>query len=183
MSFPKRLERKTIYESRWINLYVDKVLMPSGKIIEAYHQLEYPYDGVVTLLHNTKNEICFIRSLRYTTQQVEWELPAGGRHAEEEIIETAAREVLEETGFVATNLRHVYSYKPSNGMAAHTLHVVFGDVEDQSPAVFDTDEVESVVWLDVPTIKTMILRNEITDGVALVPLLLFFQRSEDLNIG
>ena len=38
---PKRLERNTIYESDYICLYTDKVQLPSGYVIEKYHQLHY----------------------------------------------------------------------------------------------------------------------------------------------
>ena len=96
---PKRLDRKPIYESQWINLYIDKVLMPSGKIIEKYHQLDYPKDSITVLLFNAKSEICFIKSLRYTTQKIEWELPAGGVEKGEDVLAAAEREVMEETGF------------------------------------------------------------------------------------
>lgn len=36
--FPQRLDRRTIYESSWVSLYVDRVRMPSGAIVERYHR-------------------------------------------------------------------------------------------------------------------------------------------------
>lgn len=53
---PKKLQRKVIYKSKWINLYTDKVLMPSGKIIEKYHQLDYQKEAVVLVLENKKKK-------------------------------------------------------------------------------------------------------------------------------
>lgn len=113
---PKRLARKTIYESNWINLHVDIVKMPSGAIIKKYHQLDYPYESIGVLLLNEKNEVCLIESLRFSTQSIEWEVPAGGISEDENILDAAGREVLEEIGFKAEGLRHTYSYNPSNGM-------------------------------------------------------------------
>ena len=43
---PKRLERKVIYESDFVCLYADKVKLPSGYIIEKYHQVHYPKEAV-----------------------------------------------------------------------------------------------------------------------------------------
>ena len=80
MSFedmPKRLERKTIYESDYVCLYADKVEMPDGYIIENYHQVHYPKDAVSIVVFNEKDEILIIRSKRYTPMRIEWEVPAG----------------------------------------------------------------------------------------------------------
>ncbi|MFH1620764.1 MAG: NUDIX hydrolase [Patescibacteria group bacterium] len=169
---PKRLDRKPIYESQWINLYIDKVLMPSGKIIEKYHQLDYPKESITVLLLNTKSEICFIKSLRYTTQKIEWELPAGGVEKGEDVLAAAEREVMEETGFKTKALKLLYSYYPSNGMSNQNVHIVFGEVEDNKQVEFDTDEVKEIHWLSSDEIKKLIAKNEISDGISLMPLLL-----------
>jgi len=71
---PKRLSRKTIYKSQWINLHVDRVKMPSGKIIEEYHFIDLLTDGVVALMMNLKKEICLVKAYRYQTQKIAWEL-------------------------------------------------------------------------------------------------------------
>ncbi len=171
---PKRLDRKAIYESPWVNLYLDKVLLPSGKVIEEYHQLDYPKESVSVLLVNFRNEICFIRSLRYTTQKVEWELPSGGIDNGEDIITAACREVFEETGFNANDLKHIYSYNPSNGMSNQNVHVVLGKVDNTSQNEVDNDEVKEVRWLSEIKIKKLVAENDINDGISLLSLLLYF---------
>lgn len=171
---PKRLDRKTIYESQWINLYIDKVLMPSGKIIEKYHQLYYHKEGVVVLLFNSKGEICFIKSKRYTTQKIEWELPAGGIDKDEEILTAAKREVMEETGLTTNKLKLHYSYNPSNGMSNQSIHIAIGNVKNNIQAEFDTDEVKEIKWLSSDEVKNLIKRNDITCGVSLTTLLFYF---------
>jgi len=170
---PKRLDRKPIYESQWINLYIDRVLMPSGKIIEKYHQLDYPRESITVLLVNAKNEICFIKSLRYTTQKIEWELPAGGVEKGEDILAAAEREVIEETGFKAKALKFLYSYNPSNGMSNQKVHIIFGNTETGEQAKIDTDEVKEVQWLSEAEVKRLIAKKEISDGVSLITLLLY----------
>lgn len=169
---PKRLDRKPIYESQWINLYIDKVLMPSGKIIEKYHQLDYPKESITVLLINAKSEICFIKSLRYTTQKIEWELPAGGVENGEDILLAAEREVMEETGFKTKALKLLYSYNPSNGMSNQNVHIIFGNIETGEQAEIDIDEVKEIHWLSLSEVKELIANNEISDGISLMPLLL-----------
>ncbi len=171
---PKRLDRNTIYESPWINLHVDRVLMPSGKIIEKYHLLDYPNDCVVIVLTNQNNELCFIKSLRYTTQKIQWELPAGGIDKGEDILQAAKREVHEETGFTMKSATLRYSFNPSNGISNETAHVVIGEIDDSQQAAFDTDEVNEVHWLSHNKVKELINQNEITDGISLMAILLYF---------
>lgn len=173
---PKQLERKAIYESPWINLYIDKVQMPSGKIIDKYHQLDYPKESVVVLLVNSKGAICFIKSLRYTTQSEEWELPAGSVDKGEDVIEAAKREGIEETGFKVINLEEVYRFNPSIGMSNQLVHVLFGEVQDDKQDVIDEDEVRETNWLKKDQIQSMIAKNEIIDGISLLPLLLYFSK-------
>ena len=171
---PKRLNRKSIYKSPWINLYIDRVLLPSGRIIEKYHFLDYPKESVVALLQNTNKEILFIKSLRYTTQKVEWELPAGGIEKGENILEAAKRETEEETGHKPNNLKLIYSFNPSTGMSNQTVHVVFGKITDKPRINFDTDEVKNIKWLSETEVKKLIKKRKIADGISLISLLLHF---------
>ena len=179
---PKRLDRKIIYESQWINLYTDRVLMPSGKIIEKYHFLDYPNNSVVVLLSNNKNNICFIKALRYTTQQIQWELPAGGIDKDEGILKAAEREVLEETGFKTKALKLHYSFNPSNGLSNQIIHIVIGEINNSKQIYFDTDEVSEIHWLSPAKVKDLIANKEITDGVSLIALLLYFNDMSHKNI-
>lgn len=180
---PKRLDRKKIYESQWINLYTDRVLMPSGKIIEKYHFLDYPNDSVVVLLTNDKDEICFIKALRYTIQQIQWELPAGGIDKAEDVLKAAEREVLEETGFKTKALKLRYSFNPSNGMSNQTTqHVVVGKIDDSKQVDFDTDEVNETHWLSIAKTKELVENKAISDGISLIAILFYLNDVSHKNI-
>ena len=44
--FPERLDRNKVYECGIFSLYTDKVKLPSGYIIEKYHQIHHHHEGV-----------------------------------------------------------------------------------------------------------------------------------------
>ncbi|MDQ7798841.1 MAG: NUDIX hydrolase [Candidatus Edwardsbacteria bacterium] len=169
---PVRLSREIIYQSKWVNLYADKVRFLDGSIIEKYHVVSFDNGAVGVVVENDKDEILLIESYRYIPQSIGWEIPAGGMDDNESILDTAVREVHEETGYSIANCQHIYSYNPSNGSSDQVFHVV------QAKAVncvgkFDTNEVKSIKWFSKIEIREMIHRREIVDGFSLTGLLVY----------
>ena len=97
-SLPQRLSTKTIYESDWVCLSADRVKMPDGTVIEAYHRLHYPSESVCVVPFNKRGEVLLIQSKRYIVGGLEWEVPAGYMDPGETAESAAARECREETG-------------------------------------------------------------------------------------
>lgn len=173
---PKRLHRKTIYQSPWVSLHLDRVEMPSGHIIEEYHFLNFPSEGVMIVVTNKKNEICMIKSPRYPTQTLEWEIPGGLMDEEEKPEETAEREVWEETGYKIKNMRTVYSCHPLNSFSDKRVHTIFAELASEEQSDFDINEVSEVRWFTDEEVKKMIRNQEISDGQSLLALLLYFNQ-------
>ena len=172
--FPKRLDRNVIYESDWVSLYLDKVKMPSGYVIESYHQLHYPHHSVAVVIVNEKNEIMMIQSKRYTTKRLEWEIPAG-RVEENESPEVAARrECMEEAGCKLKDLTYLCCQNPSNGMSDLTIHV-FGARVDAENMHFDENEVQQKCWMPKEQVLAMLKTNQTQCGVSMLGLLYAMQ--------
>ncbi len=167
---PKRLQRKTIYESKWLNLHVDKVQMPSGHIIEEYHFLDFPAEGVMIVVTNKKGEICMIKSPRYQTQTLQWEIPGGLMEEGENPKETAKRETFEETGYQIKNMRTIYSCHPLNSVSDKKIHIVFAELAAKEQSDYDLNEVSEVRWFSFQEVKKMIQNKEISDMETLLPL-------------
>jgi ADP-ribose diphosphatase len=171
---PERLSRNIIYQSPWVNLYLDTVKFPNGLLIEKFHLLDFPRAAVTAIVEEDSGNILFARICRYTSGTTEWELPAGGVETGETEIEAARREVLEETGYTSDGHELIYSYYPMNGSANKRFHVVHCNaisyVQD-----FDRNEVSETRWFTKDEIKQMIEEKVITDGFTLTALLLWLQ--------
>jgi ADP-ribose pyrophosphatase len=166
-----RLSRTVIYESPWVNLYVDRVELPGGAIIERHHLLGFDRTAVMALVENEAGDILFVRVPRYATGRADWELPAGGAEPGEALIDAVRREVLEETGYTVTDPERVHEYHPMNGIATGTAHIFRCRAVD-CVAGFDRDEIADVRWFSREEVAGMLDRREITDGFSLVALLL-----------
>ena len=171
---PKRLERTTIYESEHVCLYADKVRLPSGYIIEKYHQIHYPKEAVAVVIFNEKNDILFIHNRRYTVGHLEWEIPAGKIERGENIEVAAEREAKEETGCELRDLKYLCSQNPSNGMSDAIVHVFAARafVENQ---ILDTDEVSSKRWFTEEEYLELLRVNGTKDGVSILAVLYALQ--------
>lgn len=171
---PQRLSRNVIYQSPWVNLYLDKVEFPSGLVIEEFHLLDFPRSAVTAIVENNAGDIVLARIPRYASGTTEWELPAGGVEIGESEIDAARREILEETGYTSDNHKLMYSYYPMNGSANKVFHVVHCKAIDNVQG-FDKDEVSETRWFTRDEIKQMIKDKITTDGFTLTALLLWLQ--------
>ena len=171
---PERLAREVVYQSSWVNLYKDTVRFPSGLVIDKFHLIDFEREAVAAVMENVNGEVIFARIPRYTTGLAEWELPAGGMEIGEAILESAKRELLEETGYTSTDHELIYTYYPMNGNANQVFHIVFckaGELVQN----FDPSEVTEVRWFTRDEIKQLLKEQKIKDGFSLTALLLWLQ--------
>ena len=171
---PERLSRIPVYESPWVNLYLDKVKFPNGLVIEKYHLLDFPHAAVTAIVENDLGKVVFARISRYTTGLTEWELPAGGVEIGETEIEAAKREVLEETGYTTESHQLIYSYYPMNGNANKLFHIVHCKAVEHVQN-FDETEVSGTRWFTKDEVRQMVKDKVTKDGLTLTALLLWLQ--------
>jgi ADP-ribose pyrophosphatase len=169
---PERLARTVIYENPWVNLYVDKVRFPDGRIIEEHHLLDFEKEAVAALVENAEGEILMVHVYRYTTDTIEWEIPAGTLEEGESILEAARREVLEESGYETTSHELIYTYYPINGISNKVFHIARCQAT-RSTGTFDKNEVRAFRWVSRQEIQTMIKNRSVRDGFSLPALLLY----------
>lgn len=170
----ERSSRTVVYQSPWVNLYLDRVKFSNGHVIEQFHMLDFEHPAVAAIVEDELRNILFVRVYRYTTDVTSWEIPAGGIEAEETVIEAARREVLEETGYESEHHQLVYSYYPMNGSANKLFHIVFCKAAGKNRE-FDTNEVSEIRWFPKSEIEQLINDRQIVDGFSLTALLLWLR--------
>jgi ADP-ribose pyrophosphatase len=117
----KRVFRATDGKTIFIDLFQDRVRTPKGKVLTyTWYQAS---DVVIVVPFLARGRLLMIRQYRYPIGKVLLEFPAGHIDSGEAPLETARRELEEETGYAAKKVEYVYSYHPSVSRTKQTVHI------------------------------------------------------------
>ena len=116
------LRSATVLRDRWIDLRTDDCRTASGQEIAPYYVLTYPdWANVVAL--TAARELVLVEQYRHAAGRVVLELPGGVVDpADADPLAAAQRELLEETGFAATQWRPVCSLYPNPATQTNQVH-------------------------------------------------------------
>jgi ADP-ribose pyrophosphatase len=104
------LESVLVYEGDFLHVKKDRVQLPDGAISSREYITHPGAVAVLAILDN--GNLVMERQFRYPLQREFIELPAGKIDNGEDILCTAQRELLEETGYVASEWFHLTTAWP-----------------------------------------------------------------------
>ena len=166
----KTLESKRVYEGRIINLRLDSVSLENGNTAMR-EVVEHPGAvGIVALKEN--GDIVMVKQYRKAVEQVLLELPAGKLEQGENPLDCAARELTEETGYTAGDLRYLVSFYTSPGFSNEVMHMFLATGLREGKNDPDDDEMVETVEISRDRAIDMILKGEIKDGKTIAGILL-----------
>ena len=130
------------------------------------------HPGAVTILPLVDDDrVCLIRNRRVAVDQTLIELPAGTLEPGEDPAVTAARELIEETGYRAARIEKLLEFFMSPGILNERMHVYAAHGLTAGPTALEAGEqIETLVvcWDDA---LRMALDGTIQDAKTLVALL------------
>ena len=97
-----KISKKTVYKNKWFQI-IDNHYIESKK---NYFTIKIP-DSSVILPISINKEFIIIKQYRETLDDFSLELPAGFIEKNENPIDTAKRELLEETGYTSNNFNYL----------------------------------------------------------------------------
>ena len=137
------------------------------------------HPGAVVLLPILDDgRVVMIENYRRTVDQTLLELPAGTIEIGEPPLETAARELIEETGYRTGKLTKVHEFYSCPGICDELMHLyaatelVAGDPEREA-----TEQIENRI-VTVDEIKSLIQSGQIRDAKSLVGLYWYLMQGE-----
>ena len=91
---------RSVYENPWVAVREDKVIRPDGE--PGIYGVVHFKNRAVGVLAVEDGHIYLVGQYRYTLDSYSWEIPEGGCPEDEDPLEAARRELVEETGLRAT---------------------------------------------------------------------------------
>ena len=117
------LDKRYVYKAPpWIEVSVQQVRLPDGQIIDDYHQIQLP-EYVVVFAQTSAGDVIIERAYKHGAGKVCLSMPAGLIEAGETPLETAQRELLEETGHVADEWRSLGSFVQHGNYGCGKAHL------------------------------------------------------------
>jgi ADP-ribose pyrophosphatase len=132
----------------WFSVFSDRVRLPSGTEIDAFLRIDSRSYAVVFAVTDD-DRVLFVEGYKYGADRVTLQLPAGYLEDGEPPEACARRELLEETGYSATEWECLGAYCPDGNRGFGRAHFFLARGAVQSGPT-ELDELESLVVRSVP---------------------------------
>ncbi|MGG6431337.1 NUDIX hydrolase [Anoxybacillus sp. D401a] len=169
--YEKTINQKRIFSGKVIDVYVEDVLLPNG---ETSKREIVKHPGAVAVLAITEeNKIVLVRQYRKALERVLVEIPAGKLEKGEAPLETAKRELEEETGYVCEKMEPLHSFYTSPGFADELVHIFLakGLTKKSEKQMLDDDEFVDVLEVTLEEALNMVEEKQIYDAKTIYALL------------
>ncbi len=159
------LSEKTAYENAWIKVSHHEVLRPN-KSEGIYGLVHFKNKAVGVVPIDEHGYTWIVKQSRYTLNCSTWEIPEGGSPIGESPLETAKRELKEETGIVAEQWDALLRMHTSNSVSDEEAFIfVAQKLEFGEQALDETEDIE-VKKIHFDDVLSMAMNDEITDAMS-----------------
>ena len=169
------LEEKTIssdrvYTGKVITLKVDTVEIPG----QGYQKRELvEVGGAVGIVAITDdNKVVLVKQFRKPIEKPIFEIPTGKLEKNESPKECAERELKEETGYSAKNIKLIHKFFTSAGFSNEIMFVYLATGLTPGENNLDADEFLDVYEIELEEAYNMVLKNDVEDAKTSIGLLL-----------
>jgi ADP-ribose pyrophosphatase len=167
------LNSEMIYAGPVFGLRRDEVIEPTG--LRAKREVITHPGSVVVLPVLPDGRIVMIRQYRHAAKQYLWELVAGRMEPGEHPKEAAARELAEETGYRAKNLRVFMDFFPTPGFLEEKMFLLLAsDCTPGQASPEDDEKIISAVY-SPKRLEQMIRSGNLHDAKSIAGLLYYFR--------
>ncbi|HAN42744.1 MAG TPA: NUDIX domain-containing protein [Sphaerochaeta sp.] len=158
----KELNRKHVYDFPSFSINESEVMLPDGKT-RIRPWIEHN-GSVAVLAFDDEGRIAIERQYRFAVRTLTYEVPAGHREDGEEYDFAARRELLEETGYEAEEMRLLGYMTPAGATSTEkTAIYVAKGLKKVYKQNLDEDEFLSVYWMKVDEVEDLVREGKIWD--------------------
>ena len=166
----KTLKSQEVYDSPWISLTRHEVLNPSGNP-GTYSVVHFKNLAIGILPLDSDYNTWIVGQYRYPIDQYSWEIPEGGGKLDVSPIESAKRELLEETGIVAKKWTKIQEMHLSNSISDEfAILYIAQELHFQEAEPEETEQLQ-IRKLSFGELYEMVLSGEVTDSLSVTAVL------------
>jgi len=151
--------RHTIYRGRLLTIHEDDVRLVDGTRAQR-EVVEHP-GAVASVAIDSDGKVVLVRQWRHAVGRALWELPAGTRDHDEPPQRTAERELAEETGLRAGDLRPLATAALTPGYSTEIMHFFLATTLTSGPTARDVDERMDVAHLSREEVAGLIRTDDV----------------------
>ncbi len=156
------------HDGDFLKVHKDHARMPDGSVSSREYITHPGAVAILALLDN--GNLVMERQFRYAPRREFVEIPAGKIDKGEDILLTAKRELLEETGYVASEWIHLTSAWPSIGYADERIEYFLAKGLSHQGSQLDEGEFLEVFELGLDEAIDWVRQGKIDDSKTIVGL-------------
>ena len=167
--YEKIIKTDTMFEGRVFKVEVSEVELPDGQ--KSTREIIRHNGGAAIVAIDEDKNIFLVKQYRIATGQELLEIPAGKLEVGEDPLECAKRELEEETGMQAGEIKHLFSMYATPGYCAERLHIYFTKGLKSGQIHRDEEEFLHVIKLPFDIAYKMVMNGQIFDAKTIAGIL------------
>ncbi|SEJ49340.1 8-oxo-dGTP pyrophosphatase MutT, NUDIX family [Cyclobacterium xiamenense] len=164
------ISTKEVYDNPWIRVAEHQVITPTQSR-GIYGTVRFKNRAVAIVPLDRELHTWIVGQYRYTLDEYSWEIPMGGGPLEEDVLDSAKRELKEETGLTAGKWSELMKIHTSNSVTDEVGFVFIAEELVPGETEFDPTEDLQVRRLPFADVLRMVMEGEITDGISVAAVL------------
>ncbi|PIT87719.1 MAG: hypothetical protein COU31_01390 [Candidatus Magasanikbacteria bacterium CG10_big_fil_rev_8_21_14_0_10_40_10] len=166
MPILKKITTEILHTNPWWSYKHDHYLLADDQETDYYYAQIGPASLIIPVLGDGR--LVLVRQYRYLHDKYNIEFPCGRSKADETSLDTAKRELLQETGFTAGNPMKIAEFEPAHAFCQHKINVFVDDeIKNQQEPTPQEGEIIEVIVRRIDEFEIMVKRGEINDGTSL----------------